>query len=369
MKCTPGSYKCFPFFLLLIIPVFVWAQQNKPKPEDFVTGGWARFGSSDCVELTPAENWAGGSIWHKKAIDLSAPFEMEVELMLGCKDINGADGIVFVFHPNFNQLGYMGEGMGFAGLRPSLGIEIDTWENEHLADPAYDHIALLKNGNMSHFSNLTKPIRLPNVEDCDRHKLKVNWMPSVNKLNIQLDGKTYVSYKGNIVKEIFKGNTKVYWGVTAATGAFNNRHALCFEKLVYKEGASATETFSSAEKKELLDGEIVPLKNLQFATGSAQILSPSYEELDKLYLLLAENPGLYLELFGHTDSVGGANANKSLSQQRAEAVANYLMKKGINKKRLFPVGHGEAYPIASNNTAEGRRLNRRVELHFFKPIP
>jgi hypothetical protein len=217
------------FLVLCTAYSFAQSSNDKLQPEDFVTGGWATLGYNNCVSLTPDQNWTSGSVWHKKPIDLNAPFEMEVDLSMGCKDRDGADGIVFVFHPRFNEMGFMGEGMGFAGLRPSLGIEIDTWQNEHLGDPPQDHIALLKNGSMNHYYNLMGPNRIPNIEDCRRHLMKVDWNPSDKKLTIRIDGKVYLKYKGDIIKHVFKGNSKVYWGVTAATGAYNNRHAFALK--------------------------------------------------------------------------------------------------------------------------------------------
>jgi len=65
---------------------------------------------------------------------------------------------------------------------------------------------------------------------------------------------------------------------------------------------------------------------------------------------------------GHTDSDGSSEYNQTLSIQRADSVSNYLQGQGINPIRLEPTGFGESQPIASNNTAEGKQLNRRVEI-------
>ncbi|MCB0579633.1 MAG: hypothetical protein KDD10_10040, partial [Phaeodactylibacter sp.] len=126
------------------------AQAQKADINDFDLSGDAVFTGANCIRLTPDRIWAGGAAWHKQPIDLNGPFEMKLQVMLGCKDASGADGIVFVFHPEAHRTGYQGEGMGFAGLEPSLGIEIDTWLNEHLGDPYQDHIALLRDGRVHH---------------------------------------------------------------------------------------------------------------------------------------------------------------------------------------------------------------------------
>ena len=93
--------------------------------------------SEDCYQLTEDRIWSGGSIYYPQKIDLNSDFNMELEVFLGCNDETGADGMVFVFSPKM-AMGREGEGMGFSGVSPSLGIEIDTWQNEHLYDPAYD---------------------------------------------------------------------------------------------------------------------------------------------------------------------------------------------------------------------------------------
>lgn len=359
----------YPLFLLFCL--FMSSLFAQPADiSDFRLDGEAIVTGDNCIQLTPDREWASGSIWYKEAIDLSAPFEMELKVMLGCKDRDGADGIVFVFHPYAHRTGYQGEGMGFAGLEPSLGIEIDTWLNDHLGDPYEDHIALLRDGQVNHRFNLKGPVAIPNIEDCRQHPMRVAWSPAGNQLSIVLDGKTVLTYKGDIINKIFKGNSKVYWGVTAATGAFNNRHAICFEKLEFTKVEEAAPIELKGKKAEgLLKGEIITLDNLQFESGSAILLPSSKAELDYLALLMKHHPGLNLDIFGHTDNVGSASSNQRLSQGRSDAVADYLMGKGIPRHRLSPKGFGELYPIASNDTPGGRLKNRRVAFRLSKPIP
>lgn len=343
---------------------------QKAKISDFRFAGEAIATGDNCIQLTPDREWASGSIWYKDAIDLNAPFEMEFKAVFGCKDRNGADGIVFVFHPHARRTGYQGEGMGFAGLEPSLGIEIDTWINEHLGDPWEDHVALLRDGYVNHGFNLKGPVAIPNVEDCREHLLKVAWSPAGKQLRVVLDGKTVLDYKGDIVNKIFQGNSKVYWGVTSATGAYSNRHAICFEKLEFTKAETRAPPELSGKKAEaLLRGEIITLNNLQFESGSASLLPLSKAELSQLALLMKHHPGLSLDIFGHTDNVGAAGANLLLSQRRSEAVADYLAGQGIPRHRLNPRGFGETYPIASNDTPAGRLKNRRVAFRLSRPIP
>ncbi|MCB9042090.1 MAG: OmpA family protein [Lewinellaceae bacterium] len=358
------------YFLFFFLAAYSAIYTQEADIGDFNLSGDAVITGANCIRLTPDRIWSGGSAWHKQAIDLNFPFEMKLQIMLGCKDDAGADGIVFVFHPNARRTGYQGEGMGFAGLEPSLGIEIDTWLNEHLGDPYQDHIALLRDGSVHHGYNLAGPAPIPNVEDCREHALAVSWSPGSRQLRIKLDNKEVLSYQGDIVGKIFRGNSKVYWGVTAATGAYNNRQEVCFEKLdfTFIEEPKPLE-LDGIKGKKLLEGEIISLDNLQFESGSANLLPSSKAELARLAEIMRQNPSLKLDIFGHTDNVGSAAPNLQLSQRRAQAVATHLNGLGIPGKRLSAKGFGEQYPIASNGTSTGRLKNRRVEFRLSRPIP
>ncbi len=108
-------------------------------------------------------------------------------------------------------------------------------------------------------------------------------------------------------------------------------------------------------------GSKIALRNVFFASGKSTLTPDSNAELDRLVKLLKDVPGLKIELSGHTDNVGSESMNKKLSQDRAQAVVNYLINKGIDSKRLAAKGYGSSQPVASNNTSEGRQENRRTE--------
>jgi outer membrane protein OmpA-like peptidoglycan-associated protein len=108
-------------------------------------------------------------------------------------------------------------------------------------------------------------------------------------------------------------------------------------------------------------GEIIRLNNIFFASGKYELLSESYGELDKLLQVLKSNSKMKIEISGHTDAVGADADNLTLSNNRANAVMNYLLGKGIAKDRLSAKGYGETKFIATNDTDEGKQLNRRVE--------
>ena len=110
----------------------------------------------------------------------------------------------------------------------------------------------------------------------------------------------------------------------------------------------------------------VILHNVFFATGSAELLASSDQELDRLQSFLEANPDIRIEIRGHTDNTGSDAINQQLSVDRAKAVFDYLIDEGIPKYRLSYRGFGASRPIASNETAEGRQENRRTEFIVLK---
>ena len=106
----------------------------------------------------------------------------------------------------------------------------------------------------------------------------------------------------------------------------------------------------------------VVLNNIFFDSNSAEIKPASRVELDILVALLKENPGLKIEIGGHTDNIGKPADNLVLSNNRAKSVTAYLGEKGIASSRLVAKGYGETKPVAENNTESGRAANRRTEM-------
>ncbi|MEO5345227.1 MAG: OmpA family protein [Magnetococcus sp. YQC-9] len=104
------------------------------------------------------------------------------------------------------------------------------------------------------------------------------------------------------------------------------------------------------------------LENLHFKTDKAQIEPISFPLLDSVVTVLKNNPNVRIEVQGHTDNTGKPAHNDRLSKARAESVKQYLVKKGIDAKRLTAAGFGANKPVAPNTTPDGRAKNRRVEL-------
>jgi OmpA-OmpF porin, OOP family len=102
--------------------------------------------------------------------------------------------------------------------------------------------------------------------------------------------------------------------------------------------------------------------NILFVTGSYKLVAKSYKGLDEVVKILQENPEMKLAIDGHTDNVGKDESNQVLSDNRAGAVKDYFVSKGIDESRITSAGHGETMPLADNKTATGRQKNRRVEM-------
>ena len=126
------------------------------------------------------------------------------------------------------------------------------------------------------------------------------------------------------------------------------------------------EPVPTREKREETSQPVV-LRNVFFATGSAELLPASLHELNRLRDLLRERPDLRIQLRGHTDDVGSDEDNLLLSEHRAKAVFDFLVTQGIDPDRLEYRGFGETLPVSSNESPEGRQENRRTEFVILKP--
>ncbi len=108
------------------------------------------------------------------------------------------------------------------------------------------------------------------------------------------------------------------------------------------------------------------LDNVLFETGKANLKNTSFKAIDELASAMAVKSTMEIEIAGHTDNVGDKSANLTLSQERAEAVRNYLIKKGIEANRITAKGYGDTKPVADNTTSAGKQQNRRTEVKIIK---
>jgi len=114
-------------------------------------------------------------------------------------------------------------------------------------------------------------------------------------------------------------------------------------------------------------GMVLTLKGVYFEFGKATLRTESYVALTEAAQIMKDNADIQVEIQGHTDSIGSDAANQKLSEKRAYAVMNWLVQfGGVDAKRITAKGYGETMPIASNDTDEGRQLNRRVDFVILK---
>ncbi len=142
-----------------------------------------------------------------------------------------------------------------------------------------------------------------------------------------------------------------------------------------RQAAARAEAEKADLRKQLLDqlnsilqtrdsarGLIVNMSDVLFDTGSATLKPGAREKLAKISGILLAHPGLTLQIEGHTDSVGSDDFNQQLSERRAGSVLDFLAEQGVSGSAMTAHGFGKTQPVASNDTAEGRQRNRRVEL-------
>jgi outer membrane protein OmpA-like peptidoglycan-associated protein len=169
---------------------------------------------------------------------------------------------------------------------------------------------------------------------------------------------------------------------TARAAAEQQKQALAVEADKARKAAEESDRLRQQAEKEKADlraqllqqlntilatrdtarGLIANMSDVLFKTGSYELLAGARERLAKVSGIVIAHPGLHLEVEGHTDAIGSEEYNQQLSEKRAGAVRDYLVQQGIAGDTIVARGLGKTQPVASNDTAEGRQQNRRVEL-------
>jgi outer membrane protein OmpA-like peptidoglycan-associated protein len=108
------------------------------------------------------------------------------------------------------------------------------------------------------------------------------------------------------------------------------------------------------------------MEKIQFDADSIVIRSDAIPSIDELYEFLYDNPTIIIEVSGHTNGLPADDYCDRISTARAKSVADYLVSKGIEPRRVISIGYGKRKPVASNQTPEGRKRNQRVEIRLIK---
>ncbi len=170
-------------------------------------------------------------------------------------------------------------------------------------------------------------------------------------LKWQVTNATEVSISGGIGKVQLKGSKQL-------KPTENTTYTLT----AIGEGGTLTENVSVEVTAVPVIEARVNLQGVTFGSGNATLTANAKKILDGVAEQLLANPKVKIEIQGHTDNVGGPKSNQDLSERRAKAVVGYLATKGVKIGRMKAVGYGQDVPIADNTTADGRELNRRIEM-------
>ncbi len=277
----------------------------------------------------------------------------------------------------------------------NIGYPINTPDDDiyfvKSGDSKYGYYASVKDGGIGEkdIYKVLIPENIQHYDDLKNRKIEgkktpeplaKNFKPAtlrvrvLNENNQAIDAKVLVKLKENDQEA---GIKKMATGIYQS--AFNNGAPQDYVVSIEADGYMFKNIDITIppmqEQEQMLQRDIVlsklqvgfqtVLRNIYFDFNKATFKQESYNELNKLERMLKENNTYRIEIAGHTDRVGTPEYNKELSQRRASAVVNFLIKKGIDASRLTAVGYGEEKPLATNDDEEeGREFNRRTEFRI-----
>ena len=276
----------------------------------------------------------------------------------------------------------------YASQMPNQTIAIKKWANDHRTDIENMIIALAQAGDQVRSFTDAKQFAAKVSADVYKEQDAAYWLKYFNGveekdiqgLRVTLGGSAVFNL-ADMANMYGLGNDKI----DRYKAVYNT-----FGNLMVKMYPSIMPTFMPYEKAvdksfllsvisnhpELMQGKAIETKyaneitsevssrsySIEFETGSANIRPSSYKLLNEIFESAVVAEGLKLGVYGHTDNVGSDDVNVPLSEQRANAVKNYLLKKGLTENRVESKGYGASKPIADNSTDAGRSKNRRVEI-------
>jgi OOP family OmpA-OmpF porin len=355
------------------------------RADNQITGGGdktgALLGLRVASRLCDKWNWFADGMYSQyeftPSLDATKLFEFRTgpELLLGRPDrdahwyLAGALGMADVNRP----VGFADEGrvlgslgIGLAQFSPSGGPRIELRAEQLLGTPAYTNWQLLLGFSFGLKAANEQP-RLDSdgdgvyddVDDCPGTpkgaRVDARGCPMDSDGDGVYDGldKCPGTPKGAIVDKdgcpLDSDGDGVYDGLDKCPGTPPGTK-------VDADGCPVKKALFEPGKKKLV------LEGVHFAIDKAVLTPDSYAILDRVAESLKDWPDVRVEVGGHTDSTGTAAYNQDLSRRRAEAVRDYLIKKGIDGSRLEAKGYGETQPVADDGTSAGRAKNRRVEL-------
>lgn len=246
-----------------------------------------------------------------------------------------------------------GKRVFYSAKQEGIDNSIDIWNFELYKEARPEKVVLVK-GTMK--DEQGKPVRDASIE------LKTMQSKNITKVSVDEDDGGYAA----VVR--VTGDENVLLNVKAEGMAFQSKliETMDDESMPKKSRMEAEEevtTFNSIdlEVTEMKEGGVYRINDIYYASNSAEISQKSKAVLDEFALYLQENESIRIAIHGHTDDVGRAEANFALSTDRAFSVKQYLESQGVMGSRIEYKGFGETVPFTTNDTPEGRALNRRTE--------
>lgn len=279
----------------------------------------------------------------------NAPFQGEGNLMFGYKNIVWA-GLGYRSKSNIIAM----VGVGILDW-VKIGYAFDYQLNSRVANQlGGSHEVIV--GVRIPYGKKTPPV------DTEKYKQKFKEIDSVNaaqqvKIDSLNDQVAALQKENELIKNDLDGYKQK---VAANEGKINDLSK------ALDEFETRVKTQDALSGKASPGGNMFRLDNVYFETNSSNLKKESNVQLDRVVKFLNDNPSNKINIFGHTDFVASDDYNKWLSERRAKAVMDYIVKKGISQDRLTFKGFGKTAPVASNDTEEGRAQNRRVEIEIVK---
>lgn len=276
----------------------------------------------------------------------------------------------------------------YAAQMPNQTIAIKKWAYDHRTDIENMIVALAQAGDQVRSFNDAKQFAAKVSADLYKEQDAAYWLKYYNGveekdiqgLKVSLGGSTVFNL-ADMANMYGLGNDKVD-RYKAVYNTFGNLMVKMYPSIMptfmpYEKAVDKSFLFSViSNHPELMEGKAIETKyaseitsevssrsySIEFETGSANIRPSSYKVLNEIFESAVVAEGLKLGVYGHTDDVGSDAVNQPLSEQRAKAVKEYLLKKGLTESRVESKGFGAAKPVADNSTDAGRSKNRRVEI-------
>lgn len=276
----------------------------------------------------------------------------------------------------------------YASQMPNQTIAIKKWANDHRTDIENMIIALAQAGDQVRSYKEAKAFAAKVSAEVYQEQNADYWLKYYNGveekdiqgLKVNLGGSTVFNL-ADMANTYGLGDDKVD-RYKAVYNTFGNLMVKMYPSIMpgfmpYEKAVDKSFLLSViSNHPELMQGKAIETKyaaditaevsskaySIEFESGSANIKPASYKLLDEIFESAVVAEGLKLGVYGHTDNSGSDEVNIPLSEQRANAVKTYLVRKGLKSERIETKGYGSTKPVADNNTAEGKSKNRRVEI-------